>query len=64
MPYHFKEMSKPLQEFWEKQKEIGNVKATPRSSNCMLCANTLTKKDTDHSVCNICWVKLGSDNEQ
>ena len=43
MPYHFEEMSKPLQEFWSKQKKIGNVK--------------------DHSVCNICWVKLGSDNE-
>ena len=63
MPYHFEEMSKPLQEFWSKQKKIGNVKATARSGNCMLCANTLTDEDEDHSVCNICWVKLGSDNE-
>ena len=56
-------MSKPLQKFWGKQKKVGNVKATPRSGNCMLCANTLTDQDEDHSVCNICWTTLGEDNE-
>ena len=56
-------MSKPLQEFWVRQKEVGNVKAVPRGANCMLCASELTDQDEDHSVCNICWVKLGDDNE-
>jgi len=59
----FEEMSKPLQEFWIRQKEVGNVKAVPRGANCMLCASELTDQDEDHSVCNICWVKLGDDNE-
>jgi len=57
----FKEMSKPLQDFWVRQKEIGNVKATPRGVNCMLCANELTDQDEDHSVCNKCWEGLKED---
>ena len=59
----FEEMSETLQEFWVRQKEVGNVKAVPRGANCMLCASGLTDQDEDHSVCNICWVKLGDDNE-
>ena len=59
----FEEISKPLQEFWVRQKEVGNVQAVPRGANCMLCASELTDQDEDHSVCNICWVKLGDDNE-
>lgn len=31
------------------------VVAKPFSGNCMFCANTLTDKDDDHSVCNPCW---------
>ena len=61
MSYPFKKMSKPLQDFWGKQKEVGNVKATPRSGSCMLCAELLTNKDIDHSVCNVGWEGLGED---
>jgi len=58
MSFPFEKMSEPLQKFWSNQKTIGNVKASPRSGNCMLCANLLTNKDTDHSVCNKCWEGL------
>ena len=59
----FEEMSSELQDFWINQQKRGNVRKTPRSGSCMLCANKLTDKDDDHSVCNICWVKLGDDSK-
>tara|TARA_R100001163_G_C5034832_1_gene174266 strand:+ start:373 stop:546 length:174 start_codon:yes stop_codon:yes gene_type:complete len=48
-------LSNALQTFWKKQVDNKNVKAIPFSGSCMLCANELTKKDEDHSVCNECW---------
>jgi hypothetical protein len=59
----FEEMSSELQDFWIGQQKRGNVRKTPRSGSCMLCAKKLTDTDDDHSVCNICWVKLGDDSE-
>lgn len=58
----FEEMSNELQNFWVNQTKRGNVRKTPRSGSCMFCAKNLTDQDDDHSVCNICWVKLGDDS--
>ena len=57
-------LSSALQTFWKKQINNQNVKAIPFSGNCMLCANELTEKDEDHSVCNKCWENLGEDKNE
>ena len=57
----FKEMSKPLQDFWDRQISNGNVVAKPFSGNCMFCAKQITEQDNDHSACNTCWEGLGED---
>ena len=39
--------------------ELGSpIVAKPRSGNCMFCAEQLTDKDEDHSVCNTCWNRI------
>ena len=55
------ELSKSLQVFWNNQIANENVKAAPFSGNCMFCNETITEKDEDHSVCNICWANLGEE---
>jgi len=37
------------------------VVAKPHSGSCMFCANALTDKDEDHSVCNPCWDNIYSE---
>ena len=55
-------LSKPLDEFWNKQiKNNDVVVAKPFSGNCLFCATQLTEQDDDHSVCNNCWADLGEE---
>tara|TARA_R100000734_G_C3261604_1_gene60135 strand:+ start:339 stop:518 length:180 start_codon:yes stop_codon:yes gene_type:complete len=55
-------LSKPLNEFWDKQIQHNDVVlAKPFSGSCMFCAKELTQQDEDHSVCNVCWSELGEE---
>ena len=55
-------LSEPLNNFWDQQiKNSDVVLAKPFSGNCMFCAKEITEQDDDHSVCNICWTKLGEE---
>ena len=56
-------LSKPLNDFWDKQIQTSDVVvAKPFSGNCMFCLTAITKQDEDHSVCNSCWSELGDEN--
>lgn len=52
------QLSEPLNNFWDRQVDNGNVLAKPFSGNCMLCKVEITEQDDDHSVCNKCWENL------
>ena len=52
-------LSMGLNNYWDRQIKNGNVVAKPFSGSCMFCAKEITEQDDDHSVCNICWTKLG-----
>ena len=57
------ELSKPLNDFWDKQINTSDiVVAKPFSGNCMFCLTAITEQDEDHSVCNSCWSELGNEN--
>ena len=56
-------LSKPLNDFWDKQIQTSDVVvAKPFSGNCMFCLTAITEQDEDHSVCNSCWSELGDEN--
>ena len=56
-------LSKPLNEFWDKQIKTSDIiVAKPFSGNCMFCLTAITEQDEDHSVCNSCWSELGDEN--
>ena len=55
-------LSEPLNDFGDRQiQNSDNVLAKPYSGNCIFCAKQITEQDDDHSVCNICWTKLGEE---
>ena len=56
-------LSKPLNEFWDRQIKTSDVVvAKPFSGKCMFCLTAITEQDEDHSVCNSCWSELGDEN--
>ena len=54
-------LSMGLDKYQDRQISNGNVVAKPFSGNCMFCAKEITEQDDDHSVCNVCWTKLGEE---